>query len=253
MMTLHRQDPPMCWILRCASLLFLAIPGLLHAQLQNATPQVAGSVVDDAGKPVAAARVLISHSILSAGSPHFTAPPTVTGPLAATTVSDGTGNFTAINLAPGQYVACAQTTTQGGLLDPCHWAASAPSFDVVAGKVTPNVDVVMPRGVALPVHLNDPQGLLKQVTGPVDFDLEIHLVTSKGLHYSMPIQAQGPQGRDFGIAIPFDTALSIRVLSAHFAVSDDATGNPVAQAGISALVPSGAAAQQFSFTVTGEK
>ena len=114
------------WRRNSTPFLLLAILGTLFAQTQRASAAVTGTVVDDAGNPVAAARVLISHAV-PANGPHFPAPPTITGHLAATIVSDGKGNFTATNLAAGQYVMCAEVMTPG-LLDPCHWAVSAPSF-----------------------------------------------------------------------------------------------------------------------------
>ena len=58
-------------------------------------------------------------------APPSAASPVVTGPLAATTVTNSLGIFSLASLEPGEYVACAETTTPG-LLDPCHWASAAP-------------------------------------------------------------------------------------------------------------------------------
>src|SRR5258708_126955 len=95
---------------------------------------VEGTVIDDTGKPVASAHVLIS-SAPFAGASHFTPPPVVTGPLAATATSDSHGAFSVSTLPAGQYIACAEVVAPG-LLDPCHWAASAPTFTVTSGKTT---------------------------------------------------------------------------------------------------------------------
>ena len=85
----------------------------------NTTPiAVEGTVLDDTGKPVAGARVLIA-AALPANAPHFTAPPVITGPLATSTTSDSKGAFTIAALPAGQYIACAEVATTG-LLDPCH-------------------------------------------------------------------------------------------------------------------------------------
>jgi len=210
---------------------------------------VQGSVADDSGRIVAGARVLISYAA-PANATHSSAP-TITGPIAARVQSDLSGQFSATALPPGQYIACAEALTPG-LLNPCSWTTSAPTFTVNAGQTATGVNIVMAKGAVLPIHVNDPLGLLKTVTGPVDFDLEIHVVTPNGAHYGAPIQAQTSAGRDYAIAIPFGTGVAVRVLSAHFTVTDQ-SGNAVVPAGASVTVPVGTTAQQILYTVTGQK
>lgn len=224
--------------------------GILSAHcVLAATGSLIGSVVDDGGKPVAGARVLISYAT-SIKSP-IPAPPVVTGPLAATVTADATGTFHADGLAPDQYIACAETSTPG-YLDPCHWSASAPTFTVSAGQTTSGVRIVMAKGSVLRVHVDDPQQLLKPVAGPVDLDFEIHVVTSKGVRYSAPIQASTALGRDHAITIPFDTSVSVRVLAAHLAVKDQ-SGKLFAALGTSVNVPTGTTPSVIGLTVTGKK
>jgi hypothetical protein len=172
----------------------------------------------------------------------------ITGPLVAIVAADASGSFQADGLAPGQYIACAEATP--GLLDPCHWSASAPNFTVSAGQTTSGVKIVMAKGPAVWVHVNDPQQLLKSVTGPVDLDLQIHVVTSKGVHYSAPIQSSTATGRDQVITIPFGTSVSLQVLAAHLAISDQ-SGNPFPALGTAINVPAGATPAVIGLTVTG--
>jgi hypothetical protein len=216
----------------------------------STTGTVSGSVTDDSGSIVAGAGVLISYAA-PANAPHSSSAPTIAGPIAARVQSDSSGQFGAAALPPGQYVACAEASTPG-LLNPCSWATSAPTFTVNAGQTTAGVKIVMLKGTVLPIHVNDPLGLLKTVAGPVDFDLEIHVVTPNGAHYGAPIQAQTSSGRDYAIAIPFGAGVAVRVLSADFTVTDQ-SGNAVVPAGASVTVPVGAAPQQISYTVTGQK
>ena len=175
----------------------------------------------------------------------------MTGPLAAMITADANGTFHADSLAPGQYIACAEASTPG-YLDPCHWSASAPTFTVSAGQTTPNGRIVMVKGSVLRVHIDDPQQLLKPVVGPVDLDFEVHVVTSKGVHYSAPIQSSTAVGRDHVITIPFDSPVSLRVLSAHFTVNDQ-LGKSFAPAGTSVGVPAGTSPAAIGVTVTGKK
>jgi hypothetical protein len=225
----------------------LATHCLLGASASSAS--LTGSVVDDSGHPVAGARVLISHA--PSVKPPVAAPPVITGPLAAMVTADANGAFHADGLAPDQYIACAETSAPG-LLDPCHWSTSAPSFTVSAGQTVSGMEIVMKRGTVLQIHVDDPQQLLKSVTGPVDFDLEIHVVTGKGLHYSAPIQSSTATGRDHAIAIPFDTSLSLRVLSAHLTVNDQ-SGELFPALGAAVNVPAGTTPAVMGLTVTGKK
>jgi hypothetical protein len=233
--------------LSVTSFSILATHCLLGANASSAS--LAGSVVDDSGHPVVGARVLISHA--PSIKPPVAAPPVITGSLAAMVTADANGAFHADGLAPDQYIACAETTAPG-LLDPCHWSTSAPSFTVSAGQIVSGMKIVMKRGAVLRIHIDDPQQLLKFVTGPVDFDLEIHVVTGKGLHYSAPVQSSTATGRDHAITIPFDTSLSLRVLSAHLTVNDQ-SGKPFAALGAAVNVPAGAVPAVMGLTVTGKK
>jgi hypothetical protein len=229
-----------------ASAFFLALP----AWAASTTGTLQGSVTDDSGGTVANAHVLISYAP-PAGAPHPSTGPTITGAIAARAEADSSGEFSASGLPPGQYIACAEISPPR-LLNPCSWTTSAPTFTVNAGQTTQGVKIVMAKGAVLPIHVNDPMGLLKAVTGAVDFDLEIHVVTPNGAHHGVPIQAQTSSGRDYAIAIPFGAGVAVRILSAHYVVTDQ-SGNAVAPAGASVAVPAGTMPQQILYTITGQK
>ena len=212
-----------------------------------ANGSLTGLVTDDSGKPIANARVLISYA--APIMPHVTAPPVITGALAATAATDASGKFYADNLAPGQYVVCAETTTPG-YLDPCHWGIAAPIFTVTAGEAISGLRIVTPKGAVLRVHIDDPHQLLNSAIDTVDLDLEIHVVNGKGLHYSAPLQSRNSTGRDHAITIPFSTPVSLRVLSAHLSVADQ-SGKSFAALEIN--VPTGTAPPAVGLTVTGKK
>jgi hypothetical protein len=228
---------------------------LLGGALQAGTaagPALIGTVVDDTGKPVSGAGALISYA-LPAGPGQPAVPSVVTGALAATATADAQGVFNVPSLPPGQYIACAETVAPG-LLDPCHWAASAPTFAVRSGVPT-SVKIVMTRGAVLSIHLADPLALLPAASspaGPMDFNLELHVVTQKGLHYSAPIQSRTAVGRDHAITIPFDTPVTLRVLAAHLLVNDQ-SGTPVSAVGTIITVPLGTQPQALAYTVVGKK
>jgi hypothetical protein len=179
------------------------------------------------------------------------APPVITGPLAATVAADANGTFHADGLTPGQYIACAEATSPG-YLDPCHWATSAPAFTVVAGQATSGVTITMAKGSVLHIHVDDPQQLLKPLTSAVDLDFQIHVVTPKGLHYRAPLQSSTAVARDHAITIPFGTPMNVRVLSAHYAVSDQ-SGKAFAAQGTAVSALAGTTPAAIILTVTGKK
>jgi hypothetical protein len=174
-------------------------------------------VVTDAGQPVGGALVLISRSapanILLPASAK-SGPPVVTGTLAAKGTTDASGAFSIGNLAAGQYVACAEAAAPG-LLDPCHWSASAPTFTVAAGQNASGLTITVTRGAVLTIQLADPRGLLTPATGPIDFRCQIHIVTSRGIHYAAPIQSSAVGGRSHAITIPYGTPVALQLLAPH--------------------------------------
>ena len=227
---------------------FLALP----SWAASPTGTVQGSVVDDSGRPVVGAHVLISFA-LPATSPQFAPPPVVTGPLAAMVKADSNGIFSVGNLAAGQYIACAEVTTPG-LLDPCHWAASAPTFTVSTGKATASVNITMARGAVVPVHIDDPLALLAPVTASsINFDLQVHVVTNDGLHHNAPVQASSAVSRDYAATVPFGTAFTLQVMaSAHLKVNDQ-TGNAISAVGTSLTLASGVTPATVEYSIAGTK
>ncbi len=227
------------------TLTFLLIP----RTWATTTGTVQGSVIDDSGLPVVGAHVLINRA-LPAGSPQFTAPPVVTGPLAANVTADANGKFSVQAMPPGEYVACAEAIAPG-LLNPCLWAASAPAFTVTAGNVTANVDITMTRGAVVPIHVNDPQSLLQPVAGSSSArDFQVHAVTGKGLHYRASVRDSSVNSRDLAVTIPFGAAVTLQVLTTHLKVNDR-NGNPVSKSGSSLTVASGDSPATMEFTIVG--
>lgn len=208
------------------------------------------SVVDDTGQPVGGARVVINR-LPPVTAQQFAAPPVITAGVAATVIADASGAFSVDSIQAGNYVACAQMLTQG-LLDPCRWATSAPQVTVVAGQVLSGVAITMAHGAVVSIQLNDPQGLLQPVTGPIDFACQFHIVTGKGIHYNANIQASTAGSRDHAITVPFGTPVNLQLLSAHLVLTDQ-NGNAVPSAATSISIPAGTAPATFVYTVTGTK
>jgi len=211
--------------------------------------QVTGSVVNSAGAPVAQARVNISQA-LPASTARPSAPPVITGAQVASTVTNSQGQFAAF-LPPGNYVACAASSTQGNL-DPCHWATSAPTFTVSKSQVVSGVKVAMAAGAVLTIQINDPNQLLAPVSGPTSPDCRVQVVTGKGRRYEAAIANSTSTGRNHVITVPFGSTYTIQVISPSLAINDS-SGKPATSAGASLTTPANGNPPVVSFAVSGAK
>jgi hypothetical protein len=146
---------------------------------------------------------------------------------------------------------CAEVATPG-LLDPCRWAVSAPGFTLTDGQTASGLKIVMAKGEVLTINVSDPFSLLASPSGPIDLNFEIQVLTAKGLAYSAPIQQSTAVSRVHAIAIPFDTPLSLRILAARLAVTDQ-VGSAVSAAATAVSVPAGTTATPITYTVAGTK
>jgi hypothetical protein len=184
------------------------------------------------------------------GTAKAAGPPTVTGPRIAVVTADLLGRFGAVAIPGGTYVACAQAPVEG-FLDPCHWAAAAPGFALIAGEKLTGVTITMARGAVIPIHVNDPQGLLPAAVGPFNPSCRFDVVTAKGLHYPARIQAQSIGSEDHAATIPFGAALQLQIISPHLVLADS-SGKTVTSAAPISVAP-GLSAAQLIYTVTGKK
>jgi hypothetical protein len=227
-----------------------ALTAMVPSWAASTAGTVAGSVIDDSGRPVGGARVLISQA-LPAPLRQFTPPPVIAGPSVTMVATDSNGIFSVAGLPDGQYVACAEVSAPG-LLDPCHWAASAPTFTVSAGQATADIKITMARGAVVPIHVDDPLALLQPVTeSSIASDFQVHLITNKGLHHNASVQASSATSRDLAVTVPFDTAVTLRVMTNHHLIVNDQTGHPAPAAGTSVTAVSGVPLPSFSYVVAG--
>jgi hypothetical protein len=107
-------------------------------------------------------------------------------------------------------------------------------------------------GAVLTIQLADPGGLLTPATGPIDFKCQIHIVTSRGIHYAAPIQSSAVGGRSHAITIPYGTPVALQVLAPHL-VLNDSSGNPVPAAGAPISAAAGTVPATINYVVAGTK
>jgi hypothetical protein len=110
----------------------------------------------------------------------------------------------------------------------------------------------MTRGAVIPIHVNDPQGLLAPSAGSMQMDCRFQVVAAKGLLYDAAIVARSATSRDYAITVPFGTQISVRAFSPNLMVND-ASGAPATSAGTSMSMSAGFTQQPLTYTVSAVK
>ena len=199
---------PPSLVLACA-----AIPSAAQS-----TAILQGSVVEAAtGKPIPAALVIATRTTLP--------------PFRQTVQSNSDGNFQISNLPAGAYSLCARFASDG-YLDSCEWGQSAPSVAAVAGQTSSAIVIRVVKASVLKVHIQDSNQLLFQKTsaGAVP-DLTIGVFGPHSIFYSTRLDSRAVTSADYHINIPFDTPLSLSVMSQALQLAD-ATGAALPRTGI---------------------
>ncbi len=131
---------------------------------------LAGSVVDSTGRPVAGAHVLVNHAPSIAAS-HLTAPPVITGSLAATAVASSKGTFSALAPFPRASTSYAPRCPHRGSLIPATGDSWLRLLQLPPERLAAGVTVTMAVGAVVPIHISDPLAMLAPVSGSqMNFD-----------------------------------------------------------------------------------
>jgi hypothetical protein len=152
----------------------------------------------------------------------------------------------------GTYRLCADSPN-GIWLNPCEWGLQAPVVSVSAAQPTGNINVVLKKGVAVPVRIEDPALLLTKNEGKTP---GAHLLLGIGTDASVfriaQIVSQDSAGRDHQIVVPFNSSVKLVVYSSFFQLSD---GNgipfPRKSIGIPILISPGQQVPIIKLKVTG--
>lgn len=171
----------------------------------------------------------------------------------ATASSAGTVTF---NLLPnGRYTLCAQAAS-GNWLNPCEWGSARPTVVVSAAQRRVGMTLVLKRGAAVSVRVDDPSQSLAQNEGKTPgAHLLLGVRTDAGFFRTASVVAQDPKGRDYSVTIPFDAKMNLVVATSFYRLTD-ATGAPLAASGAAAIpvaVQSGQAPPTLRLAVSGRR
>ncbi len=167
-------------------------------------------------------------------------------------VTGAGGSFRFDGLNDGQYRLCAQAPNSTWL-NPCEWGLQAPKLSLSSAQPSTTVTMVLKKGVALPIRIDDPGQFLALNEGKTP---GAHLLVGIGndalVFRPVPVLPPGTSGANRQIVIPFNSPVKLVVFSSFFQLSDT-NGLPLAKSGaaIPILVPLGTQPPLIKLTVTG--
>jgi len=162
------------------------------------------------------------------------------------------GTFQITGLRDGKYRLCAQVPGTAWL-NPCQWALQPIAVALSDTQPTASVTIVMKKGAAVPIRVDDPGQLLSQHEGKT---AGAHLLVGVGndafAFAPARVMSQDATGRNLEVVIPFNSTAKISVLSSFFRLAD-ATGLPLPKTGVTIpiLVPAGQRPPAITLRVTG--
>jgi hypothetical protein len=148
-----------------------------------------GAVTNDKGKPVVGALVSAVRMLPGAGRRIFSS------------ATDQAGKYQISGAPPSFYQLCVNVAGTA-LLDPCHWSAKPPTWNLVGGQVA-IVDIPLVAGSWLHVRVDDPSqkaaAIQQSAKGP---PFVVGARAMSGAFLSMTEASKDSSGRNFRIAVP---------------------------------------------------
>lgn len=134
-----------------------------------------------------------------------------------------------------QYRLCAQAPNTAWL-NPCEWGLQPPATLLSAAVRSQTVTVVMRKGAAVPIRVDDAGRLLAHNEGKTPgAHLLLGVSSEAHVFHQARVVSEDATGRNYQITVPFDVSVNLIINSAFFKLSD-AAGQPLARTG-SAMVP----------------
>jgi hypothetical protein len=171
------------------------------------------------------------------------------------TYTDANGRFRFDRLGNGTYRICVQAPGTVWL-DPCEWDFAVPSIAVSTLVPAPAASIVLKKGAAVAVRIDDAGQLLARHEGKTPgAHLLIGVTTRARTLRLASTVSRDETGRTQQIVIPFDTPVRITVASSFFRLADgngaSLTGPGGTGNGISVTVPAAQRSATIRLALTG--
>jgi hypothetical protein len=168
-------------------------------------------------------------------------------------VTDASGGFQFEKLPAGNYTLCGRASN-GTWLNPCEWGFAVPSISLSITYKNVDRDLVLQRGVAVPIEVEDSGQLLVRHEGRTrGARLLIGIRTADYVLRLAPVVHQQDVSRRHEIVIPFDMPVKVIIRSSMFQVRDSG-GTLIGRGSATALplvIPAGHKVAPIKLMVTG--
>jgi hypothetical protein len=139
-----------------------------------------------------------------------------------TVVTGAGGSFRFDGLPGGRYRLCAQVSS-GAWLNPCEWGPQPPVVSLPGPPPIASVTMVLRKGVAVPVRVEDPGNILAQNEGKAPGAHLLLGVGNEALWFRpASLLSRDASGRSHQVVVPFNSAVKLVVRSTFFRLSDGA-------------------------------
>lgn len=181
-----------------------------------AAGQISGTVLDQAGQPLAGATVHYHASRRLAPGRRGVPQPTGTA-IRGTVLTGPDGSFTIADQPAGTYYLCA-SGVNAAQLSTCAWSGGEKMVAVTAGQVR-SVSLQLPRGAVITFHVSDPNHRI------ADSSFIVGVFCGYAYSKAIPVAAAGAM-RTWQVTVPSSGAF--RVLLGTSLRVTDARGNAIA-------------------------
>jgi len=236
----------MIHIFTICTLLCAAFASAYAQQNNTLIGAITGTVRGEDGTAIGGATILLHRAVQT----HFRSSRQATD-WSTLTTAGGTYNFT--GLPSGYYSVCAGLKGSTWL-NPCEWGYATPTATISLSNPYSSVAIILNRGSAIPIRVDDGGQLLEQHEGKTRGAGMFMSVSSGGLFSRLvPIVSKNGSGRDYQIVVPYNTLLMLVVHPSYFIVHDSAE-TELSQANstnIPLLVGSGQQVKPINFKIVG--
>lgn len=228
------------------ALLFLLAVGCLAQPALNFNGEITGSLSGDDGATLSGGYVTLHMA------PRY--PPGRRRQIDWAALSGVSGSFRFTGLSEGTYRLCAQVL-RSTWLDPCEWGLRPPAVSLSSAQPIAGVNMVLAKGAAVPIRIDDPDQVLSQNEGRTPgAHLLLGVPNDAKVFRASPVISRDSSGRNHEVVVPFNSTVKLVVSSAFFRLADEA-GIPLpgTTVQIPVLAPAGQPPVPIRLKVTGRR
>lgn len=132
------------------------------------------------------------------------------------------GEFTIKGVRGGKFKLCISATWEA-VLDPCEWSASPPLVDVPDGATALGVDIEVPKGQILRIHVDDPDRVIPTPVRPNPGKfIQLGVLSLNGAFHKARLVSTDRSGQNYELVVPTDSEFELVADTYRLEVRDEA-------------------------------